>query len=159
MIVKKFCKHECILWFFCNDDERKYLNIPSVIKPIQKNWVYRDKPNRYQGWYYKQLLLIKKVEHVLLKFIYNYKKFKGNDMNEYVKKLNSVLVDIELCEYIIEYVDDKITHKNMCELIDINIIGLVSDYTDETGIKKCKDENISSFRKNLLKTRNIPEFF
>ena len=150
---KGICKHECILWFFCNDDERKY--IPSVIKPIQKNWVYRDKPNRYQGWYYKQLLLIKKVEYVLLKFIYIYKKFKSNDMNKHMRKLNSILVDIQLCEYIVEYVDNRITHKDMINAININHIGLINDYTDNVGIKECKDKNISSFRKNFIKTRQI----
>ena len=76
---KDICKHQCMLWFFLNDDERSKLKIPSCIKDIQKNWVYRDKPNKYQSWYYRQLLLIKELEYYIRKFIWVYKKFRSQE--------------------------------------------------------------------------------
>lgn len=156
---KGVCKHDCILWFFSNDEERKYIDVPDCIQPVQRNWVFRDKPNKYQGWYYKQLLIIKKLEYQLLKFIWVYKKFKKKaNENKHITIINSILADIELIQLIVDYVDNKITNQEMINKADINIMGKIDDYTNIIGNKKCKTKNITGFRKKLIENREIPKF-
>lgn len=147
---KSVCKHECMIWFFLNEEERSHIKIPSCIKDIQKNWVFRDKPNKYQGWYYHQLLLIKKLEHQLRKFIWIYKK---NDTKQ-VKYINMILVDIDLLELIVQYVDNKITHQEMLDNINSDFIGKKEDYSDNIGNKNVLIK--SSLRKCIIKNKSIP---